>query len=294
MRSRVLLMVALLATAGIMATMAYTSAEVRNPAQATIVRTDVALLALDCNEGVGYKDESCWVDEDGRLHLDFAKGYGEEPGEAPSEEPVVVDADADAKSESGQNSNKYRWYEVDLTDDQGHEFENLKTKKKKSYEIKDFTYTSTGRCINYSFQARVTDYKSRQNQWETVTGTLCIDEDHVHEGEPTPGAPGLYGFQPGSTYRFNNLVKVTNNSNDTIEIDYNTEGDLFDGSASLDVQVTLSETTLGPGEFAYVSFEFDVPDDWAEQTDNWFDNGDEKYPFEGTLTVTAEAIAPEE
>jgi len=58
--------------------------------------------------------------------------------------------------------------------------------------------------------------------------------------------------------------------------------------------VTLSETTLGPGEFAYVSFEFDVPDDWAEQTDNWFDNGDEKYPFEGTLTVTAEAIAPEE
>lgn len=292
MRSRVVLMVALLATAGIMATMAYTSAEVRNPAEATIVRTDVALLALDCNTNdpdYGYADETCWVDKDGRLHLNFAKGLKED-GE-PTEEPVLVESASETPQPSGSGQ-KDRWYEVTLTDDQGHTFKE-DTKKKKSYAIKNFTYTKNGRCINYSFEAQTKPYGA--NQWETVTDTLCIPADHVHEGEPTPGAPGLYGFQPGSTYRFNNLVKVTNNSNDTIEIDYNTEGDLFDGSeSSLDVQVTLSETTLGPGEFAYVSFEFDVPDDWAEQTDNWFDNGDEKYPFEGTLTVTAEAIAPEE
>src|SRR5690606_11599033 len=133
------------------------------------------------------------------------------------------------------------------TDNQGHSFPPQDTTQQKSYAIKNFTYTKNGRCIDYSFEAQTKQYGA--NQWETVTGTLCIDEDHVHEGEPGPGAPGLYGFQPGSTYRFNNLVKVTNNSNDTIEIDYNTEGDLFDDSKTfLDIDVTLSETTLGPGE----------------------------------------------
>lgn len=84
MRNRILLMVALLATAGIMAAMAYTRAEVRNPASAAIVRTDVALLALSCNDGIGNKDGTCSLNTDGRLHLNFAKGkdgeYGFQPG----------------------------------------------------------------------------------------------------------------------------------------------------------------------------------------------------------------------
>lgn len=287
-RSRVMLMVALLATAGIMATMAYTSAEVRNPAQATIVRTDVALLALDCNEGVGYMDESCTVEEDGRLHLNFAKGLSE-PGEPGEAEPVVVDVDAEKRG-SGSGKRE-RYYRVTLTDDQGHTHTG-NTVKTDSYDIKNFHHDINGRCINYTYEARTKD--RGQNQWQTVSGTLCIPADHMHEGEPGPGAPGFYGFQPGSTYVFNNLVKVTNNSEDTIEIGYGTEGDLFNnGESHLDIQITLSETTLGPGEFAYISFAFDVPDDWADQTGNRFPNGDEQYPFDGTLTVTAQAVAAE-
>lgn len=294
MRSRVLLMVALLATAGIMATMAYTSAEVRNPAQATIVRTDVALLALDCNEGVGYMDESCTVEDDGRLHLNFAKGLNQ-PGEPAEEEPVVVAVqNVQARSETGYKSKKDRWFEVDLVDDQGHKFPHLKTQSIQSYEIKEFEYDANGRCIDYTFRARTKNTGKEKDQWQTVSGSLCIPADHMHEGEPGPGAPGFYGFQPGSTYVFNNLVKVTNNSEDTIEIGYGTEGDLFNnGESHLDIQITLSETTLGPGEFAYISFAFDVPDDWADQTGNRFPNGDEEYPFDGTLTVTAQAVAAE-
>lgn len=294
MRSRLLLMVALLATAGIMAAMAYTSAEVRNPAEATVVRTDVALLALSCNEGVGYMDENCWVDKDGRLHLDFAKGRDGEPAGGPTYvDPEVVNASAVPRQQGGGSGsgNRDRWYDVTLTDDQGHEFKES-TVKKKTSEIKDFEYETDGRCIQYTFKYR------DGFGWKTASGTLCIPKNHKHEGDGPDPVPGSYGFQPGSTYVFDKLVKVTNNSKDTIDITVSLTGALLDESG-LDIDVTgeggqdlLAGTPvrLASGESTHINISFNVPDDWAEANDKWFPTGAEAYPFDGEIIVNAVAV----
>lgn len=292
MRSRVFLMVALLAIAGIMAAMAYTEAEVRNPAEATIVRTDVALLALSCKEGVGNLDEACWVDEDGRMHLNFRKGLKED-GEPSEEEPVVIGVSETRQSVDGYNP-KERWYKVTLTDDQGHEFSD-ETKNRKSYEVKDFKYDIDGRCIDYSFQALTK--KSGSNQWVTVSGRICIPAKHTHQGEPGESKSGFYGFQPGSTYTFADLAKVTNNSEETIDV----SAVLPEGWAESGMEISVTSngkdltdpsTTirLASGESAWITFVFNVPDDWAEQQDKWFPTGEEEYPFGGMFIINAVAV----
>lgn len=293
MRSRVFLMVALLAVAGIMAAMAYSTGEVYNPAEGAVVSTENALLAISCHEGVGNLDKACEIKSDGRAHLNVAKGLNQ-PGEPGEADPVVVDVKYE-KAGSGSGK-KNRYYRVRLTDDEGHRFPSkngwYETKKISSDKIQGFDYQIAGRCINYSFEARVKDYGD--NRWETVSGTICIPEDHKHEGEPGEGAPGLYGFQPGSIYTFDNLMKVTNNSNETIKVGHLLQGGLFnegDGEHSgITTDVSFDTDILGPGETALVSFKFIVPDDWGEP--DKFEDRDARYTFNGTVVITGEAIAP--
>ena len=78
MRKSLLLVVALLAMASLMAAMAYTKAEVTNPATITIVNTREAYLRVypsfhQNKPGVGYKDVNVFVDSDGRFKFDFTK-----------------------------------------------------------------------------------------------------------------------------------------------------------------------------------------------------------------------------
>lgn len=293
-RSRVLLMVALLAVAGVMAAMAYTSAEVNNPAEATIVRTDVALLALECADpsATGYKDANCEIKDDGRLHLNFAKGKSQPGGEPGEVDPVVVSVSEQKKGSGSGYTDRY--YEVTLTDDEGHRVKK-DTVKKKSYEIKDFESEIIGSCITYSYRAKVNTWG--KNQWETVSGTLCID-DHKHKGEPPADQPGYYGFQPGSVYRFGDLVKVTNNSEDSVNITVELPEEWLNQSG-MDIDVTADGVDLtnpsnfirlGPGESTWINFTFAVPDNWADATGNRFPTGEERYPFGGTLVVKSVAV----
>src|SRR5699024_3376375 len=96
------------------------------------------------------------------------------------------------------------------------------------------------------------------------------------EGTPgtpgTPGKPGDYGFQPGSTYTFNELVQVTNNSEDSVEVTVDLDGladeDGDDSGMDIDVSgengdLLGNPVNLGPGETTWISFSFNVPDEWA-------------------------------
>lgn len=296
-RSRVFLMVALLAVAGIMAAMAYSTGEVYNPAEGAVVSTQNALLAISCHEGVGNLDKACEIKSDGRAHLNVAKGLNQ-PGEPGEADPVVDDVESE-KASDGYGSRRDRYYKVRLIDDEGHAFPSntgwYDTQKIKSYDIRGFSYTVNGRCINYKFEYETTgNSKEKDKNWRVAEGTLCIPAEHKHEGEPGEGAPGLYGFQPGSIYTFDNLMKVTNNSNETIKVGHLLQGGLFnegDGEHSgITTDVSFDTDILGPGETALVSFKFIVPDDWGEP--DKFEDRDARYTFNGTVVITGEAIAP--
>lgn len=71
----IVLIVCLLAAAGIMAAVAYSNAEVTNALGLTVVNTNNALLAITPNTGVGYADAVA-VTDSGKLVLNFAAGYG--------------------------------------------------------------------------------------------------------------------------------------------------------------------------------------------------------------------------
>lgn len=276
MRNRIVVMLAMLAVAGIMAAMAYTRAEVRNPASATIVRTDVALLALDCApDGVGYKDENCRVDKDGRLHLDFARGLAEEgtpgtPGTHWVTGPEPGEIYGFSSSTNGDGT-------ISLT---------YKTQDGRSATLtvpdsssKSFSGTTNG-CHT------------------SVIGSNTIKICHlsdIKDGPGAPGKPGTYGFQPGSTYNFGNLVRVTNNSEDAVNVsvalpsDWMTSGfDVAVASGSIDLTAPHS-IRLASGDSTWISFAFTVPDEWATATGNFFPTGAERYPFSGMLVVNAEA-----
>lgn len=83
-KAGIIMIVALLAISGIMAAVAYTQANITNPAGVVTISTDSALLALTPNEGKGYKDQTAYV-EDGVLKFNFAAGLGLDPddGRAP-------------------------------------------------------------------------------------------------------------------------------------------------------------------------------------------------------------------
>lgn len=293
MRSRLFLMVALLAVAGVMAAMAYTSAEVRNPAEATIVRTDVALLALSCNdEGPGYKDENCWVDNDGRLHLDFAKGLRQEgaPGADPEPQYVITSVSAQAKQETVGSKNKttYYWYEITVRTSKGDVYKFTTDKHTKRVDYFEHRLKQLGgvQCVEYRYKVN--------NKWQDWKD-YCLPDDAVPGEDGTPGK-SEYGFQPGSTYVFDKLVKVTNNSEDTIDVSVELQGTLFESDANgLVDTVTIDKNKLGPGEFTYISFAFEVADDFADQ--NGVDFGrppadSPEIPFEGTVIVKGQAVNP--
>ena len=73
MRKSLMIVVALLATACLMAAMAYNSAVVTNAAELKVANTNSALLALGPNGGVGNKDLTAYI-EDGNLCFDFGRG----------------------------------------------------------------------------------------------------------------------------------------------------------------------------------------------------------------------------
>ena len=266
--------------------MAYTSAEVHNPAEATVVQTDWALLALECNEGAGFNDETCWVDQDGRLYLNFAKGRAENPPGGGGNGPTVGEPYLEDD----------KWY-VDVT---------LEDQTEKVFLVDREVLGIVVRRVRTNGLLRVTDshcyivqwefspYSIGEQEWSWISSDdlfdprqACFDAAPASDPEPAsePGS-GLYGFQPGSTYEFEDLVKVTNNSVDTIDIGYTASGNLFNESVSfIHAEVTLNKTRLGSGEFAYISFIFRVPGDWAERTGKPFGN-----PFDGTLTVTARPV----
>jgi len=83
LRKGLLLVAVLLAVSCLLAATAYTNAEVSNSATVKVVSTDTALLALEPNEGTGLNDETCYIDERGRLVFNFAAGldgdYGFQP-----------------------------------------------------------------------------------------------------------------------------------------------------------------------------------------------------------------------
>src|SRR5690606_21247337 len=240
-------MVAPLIIGGVMAVMASTSTDISNPADATIVRTDVALLALSCNTGAGYKDESCWVDDDGRLHLDFAKGL-EVSGERTKVIPVVTEVSwFKVQGPVDPDGGATITYSVTLVDDLNHTQNEITAVVSFPIEEDFFQYEIDGHCVDYSFRY-LPIHPSTPGEWGTVEKRACFN--HQHE-EPGESKPGVYGFQPDSTYTFDKLVKVTNNSNDTIRVGFNLSGVLFnegDGEHSgIHTDVTIDETTIGPG-----------------------------------------------
>lgn len=76
MKKSLLVVIALLCMASLMAAMAYTSAIVTNAASLTVENTTGSLLGLTVKNGVGNKDNTAWIGDDGRLYFDFAKGTG--------------------------------------------------------------------------------------------------------------------------------------------------------------------------------------------------------------------------
>lgn len=88
MRTRVLLVAAALAVAGILAAMAFNVATINTSASAATVSTDSALLALSCKDAseAGNKDEACSVGDNGVLNLNFEKGLGDGLGFQPNSE----------------------------------------------------------------------------------------------------------------------------------------------------------------------------------------------------------------
>ena len=77
MKKGVLVVVALLAIAGLMAAMAYNEATITSDQTLKVVATDQALLALKPGTGVGNLDETAYVDVNGVLQIEFGKGLGE-------------------------------------------------------------------------------------------------------------------------------------------------------------------------------------------------------------------------
>jgi len=294
-RNRVLRLIAPLIISGVMAAMAYTSADINSPADAMVVRTDAALLALSCNEGVGYKDETCWIDEDGLLRLDFAKGW-REPGEITLVDPQIVDVTW-VRQVLGEENNGWRFveYEVTLTDDRGHTYtEVFGPMPTFKWDEDDFDYTISqdGRCI----EAIVGIEFPSEGTVTYLTGEMCIPDDHKHV------ASGFYGFQPGSTYRFHKLVQVTNNSEDSIDVSVSLKGDIGEKSDLLGLQVTSGDNDevdlladgsvlrLGPGQAAFINFTFAVPKNFAQLHEVEFVDGSERFTFTGDVVVHGVAV----
>ena len=96
----ILVIIGLLAITGVMAAMAYNTATVKNPATLTVESTDEALLSIVPKPADGWQgsfpktgdapipgnlDESLYVGEDGKMHIEFGKGkngkdFGLQPG----------------------------------------------------------------------------------------------------------------------------------------------------------------------------------------------------------------------
>lgn len=276
-----LLLVALLAATAIAATMAYTGAKISSPVSATVVRTDVALLALDCNPGLGKNDGTCELNADGRLHLHFAKGLteGGTPGTDPIPghwEPTI--ALVNAKTQGNR-------FEVQVIDSNGNEHEFQTSEQVGTNQFRYEIVDDEPHCLEYEVRAK--DIWHGPEKW-CIPGATYIPGD-----EGTPGTPGsgLYGFQPGSTYTFTDLVRITNHSADAVNV-----------SVSMDLELPVEVTNpggadltsgthyLAPGDSVLVSFAFTVPDEWGSP--DKFPNGDEQYPFTGTMVINAVATAP--
>ncbi|MGI6113833.1 MAG: hypothetical protein ACOYEJ_06895 [Mahellales bacterium] len=83
MRKGLILVVVLLCVASLMAAMAYTTAEVNNPATMSIVNSNEALLRMYPWSGrTGTKDATCFIGDDGVMHFNFGAGYGDAKGQA--------------------------------------------------------------------------------------------------------------------------------------------------------------------------------------------------------------------
>ena len=70
----IIVIVCLLALAGITAAMAYTNATVTNPATLAVVNTNNALLSLEPGTGPGNADANAYINANGELEFDFRKG----------------------------------------------------------------------------------------------------------------------------------------------------------------------------------------------------------------------------
>lgn len=261
MRARVLVMVALLAVASVMAAMAYITAEVYNSTSATVVRTDVALLALDCAEGTGYLDENCWIEKDGLLYLDLAKGL-QEPNLTPDDVTV-----------HGPYKEAGNWW-LDVTI-KGHK--------------------TTVDLLRPMDPAWI--------QGDPIFDGQCVSFRIFHGGgqphyRPKVCAAGTYGIQPGSMYDFGEIVRVTNNSEDTVDVTVDLPDEWLNSGMDFTIEAEGQDLAgphnirLGAGESAWISIVVNVPADWSSVTGNEFPDGHERYPFSGTLTVRATAVTP--
>lgn len=291
MRSRVFLMVALLAVAGVMAAMAYTSVQLDNPATATIVDTENALLALSCNEGVGYQDETCSTGNgDGLMHLNFAAGLKDDDDDGDDSEPGEMTHDLAYYLDDN------KWYvDVELEGEETKvvflidRFISPNNREVTYIQITDFK--QDGYCFTLKWRY-TTEYDPDENDW-----TMGADVYDCFR-EPSRSAP--YGFQPGSIYTFDELVKVTNNSEDSINLWVSLTGELEENASLLGLQVTSDgvdllnggKVRLGSGDTLYISFSFAIPMDFADedQYNVVFDDPDDAFSFSGTFVVQGEAV----
>ncbi|HHX73893.1 MAG TPA: hypothetical protein GX699_03200 [Firmicutes bacterium] len=136
-RFGILLLVCLLLATGIMAAMAASNVTITNPASFVTVTTDNALLALDINEGVGHKDKTAYIDEDGMLHFNFAAGLKTTNPQSPWKGTPF---DADYGMQPGSV-----YIFKDLFKITNNSFETIKFKIRVEGDLADFDYMYIGK-----------------------------------------------------------------------------------------------------------------------------------------------------
>lgn len=270
---RRLLLVGMLVAAGIMTAMAYEQAGVENPAGAAVVRTDSALLALQCGEYDEYtQGQPICLLEGGSLSLDF----GHHSYDITNEEYTIDDVEDYGADHMGTH-----WELFIIVGGMRHSHPLSSNEHSPSPAhavnvenvVKD---PNSPNCFLVPWQQ-----DRPGNNPPKGTAEICITGN---------GGGGTgYGFQANSSYTFEDLFVVKNNSNDTVRVGIQLSSEFYSqglsttlttGPGDVELFPEDNQVTLGPGEFASITFHF--------QTGQFETVPDE--PLNGFITVTAESF----
>lgn len=277
MRIRILMMALALAIAGTMAVNAFNEAQIDTDASAAVVRTEDALLALSCNSE--HDEFGICDDTGGTLLLDF--GNWEQPGT--SEEYDLNALAFGAFYGSKQDDPKYQnqWY------------------------IYVEWQVDEGRTERREYPIPPNEHSNAENHPVSVVGPIerqgpnCFlvpweqdkpGNDFAGQLEiclPPLGSDPVEGLLRGDVTEIVNVIKVTNNTNETVDIGVRLTGELADSEINVSVSADPGGTlypgnataSLAPGKYAWLSFRFDVPQDVDVESD-----------LSGTFTITGEAV----